>query len=105
MEVPIFLKLRMLWDGPLRNLATQPVSWPVKIETALVRPIFNCSFSLKMDVSNDNDNQQENVCFVCQKIGSSSESSSDVGKIIKVMRGLPTRRNASAEREDGLLEF
>jgi hypothetical protein len=36
MEVPIFLKLRMLWNGPLRNLATQPVSWPVKIETALV---------------------------------------------------------------------
>jgi hypothetical protein len=35
MEVPIFLKLRMLWNGPLRNLATQPVSWPVKIETAL----------------------------------------------------------------------
>jgi hypothetical protein len=29
----------------------------------------------------------------------------NVGKIIKVMRGLPTRRNASAEREDGLLEF
>jgi hypothetical protein len=36
MEVPIFLKLRMLWNGPLRNLATQPVSWPVKIETALL---------------------------------------------------------------------
>jgi hypothetical protein len=36
MEVPIFLKLRMLWNGPLRNVATQPVSWPVKIETALV---------------------------------------------------------------------
>jgi hypothetical protein len=35
MEVPIFLKLRMLWNGPLINLATQPVSWPVKIETAL----------------------------------------------------------------------
>jgi hypothetical protein len=34
-EVPIFFKLRMLWNGPLRNLATQPVSWPVKIETAL----------------------------------------------------------------------
>jgi hypothetical protein len=31
MEVPIFLKFRMLWNGPLRNLATQPVSWPVKI--------------------------------------------------------------------------
>jgi hypothetical protein len=36
MKVPIFLKLRMLWNGPLRNLATQPVSWPVKIETALL---------------------------------------------------------------------
>jgi hypothetical protein len=35
MEVPIFLKLRLLWNGPLRNLATQPVSWPVKRETAL----------------------------------------------------------------------
>jgi hypothetical protein len=31
MEVPIFFKLRALWNGPLRNLATQPVSWPVKI--------------------------------------------------------------------------
>jgi hypothetical protein len=60
-----------------------------------VRRIFNCSFSLKMDVSNDNDNNQQD--FVCQKIGSSSESSSDVGEIIKVMRGLPTLRNASAE--------
>jgi hypothetical protein len=39
MEVPIFLKLRMLWNGPLRNLATQPVSWPVKIETALITPL------------------------------------------------------------------
>jgi hypothetical protein len=38
-EVPIFFKLRMLWNGPLRNLATQPVSWPVKIETALISPI------------------------------------------------------------------
>jgi hypothetical protein len=38
-----------------------------------------------------NDNQQE--------------SSSDVGEIIKVMRGLPTLRNASEKREDGLLEF
>jgi hypothetical protein len=36
MEVPIFLKLRMLWNGRLRNLATQPVFWPVKIETALL---------------------------------------------------------------------
>jgi hypothetical protein len=38
MEVPIFLNAMewMLWNGPLRNLATQPVSWPVKIETALV---------------------------------------------------------------------
>jgi hypothetical protein len=43
-----------------------------------------------MDVSNDNDNQQENTCFVCQKIGSSFESRSDLGEIIKVMRGLPT---------------
>jgi hypothetical protein len=59
-----------------------------------------------MDVSNDNDNQHENVCFVCRKIGSNSESSSDLGEIIKVMRGLHTLRNASAEREDdGLLEF
>jgi hypothetical protein len=39
MEVPIFFKLRMLWNGPLRNLATQPVSWPVKIETALVKVV------------------------------------------------------------------
>jgi hypothetical protein len=38
MEVPIFFKLRVLWNGPLRNLATQPVSWPVKIETALIIP-------------------------------------------------------------------
>jgi hypothetical protein len=34
-----------------------------------------------------------------------TESSSDLGEIIKVMRGLHTLRNASAEREDGLLEF
>jgi hypothetical protein len=39
MEVPIFFKLRMLWNGPLRNLTTQPVPWPVKIETALTVPI------------------------------------------------------------------
>jgi hypothetical protein len=58
-----------------------------------------------MDVSNDNNNQQENVCFVCRKIGSNSESSSDLGEIIKVMRGIPTLRNASAERKNGLLEF
>jgi hypothetical protein len=43
-----------------------------------------------MDVSNNNDNQEENIYFVCQKIGSSSESSSDVEEVIKVMRGLPT---------------
>jgi hypothetical protein len=55
-----------------------------------VRRIFNCSLSLKMDVSNNNDNQEENIYFVCQKIGSSSESSSDVEEVIKVMRGLPT---------------
>jgi hypothetical protein len=40
MEVPIFLKLRMQWNGPLRNLATQLVFWPVKIETALLLLIF-----------------------------------------------------------------
>jgi hypothetical protein len=47
MEVPIFLKLRMLWYGPLRNLATQPVSWPVKIETALIIPIMLITVTLE----------------------------------------------------------
>jgi hypothetical protein len=45
MEVPIFFKLRVLWNGPLRNLATQPVSWPVKICRDRVDYILPAHFS------------------------------------------------------------
>jgi hypothetical protein len=53
MEVPIFLKLRMLWNGPLRNLATQPVSWPVKIETALPESVKGVRYEPGAAVMND----------------------------------------------------
>jgi hypothetical protein len=46
MEVPIFFKLRVLWNGPLRNLATQPVSWGCILQSRVLKVACDiCQFS------------------------------------------------------------
>lgn len=42
-------------------------------------------------------------CIICEKLGSSSETNSDLGDIIKISRGVITLRTAARERQDGLL--
>ncbi|GFV70975.1 hypothetical protein TNCV_2355191 [Trichonephila clavipes] len=44
----------------------------------------------------------EYSCIICEKLGSSSESNSDLGDIIKISR-VTTLRTASSERQEGLL--
>lgn len=46
-----------------------------------------------------------NDCLICDKIGSSSELSSELGDIIKVTRGISSLKAASAERGDGLSQY
>lgn len=45
----------------------------------------------------------EHSCILCEKLGSSSETNSDLGEIIIISRGITTLRAASSERQDGLL--
>lgn len=45
----------------------------------------------------------EHSCILCEKLGSSSKTNSDLGEIIKISRGVTTLRAASSERQDGLL--
>lgn len=54
--------------------------------------------------SNSGDNQS-NDCLICDKIGSSSQLSSELGEIVKVTRGISTLKAASAERADGLSQY
>ncbi|GFU40067.1 hypothetical protein TNCV_3348251 [Trichonephila clavipes] len=46
-----------------------------------------------------------NDCLICAKIGCSSELSSELGYILKVIRGISTLKTASVERADGLSQY
>lgn len=52
-----------------------------------------------------NSDNVNNDCLICDKIGCSSELSSELGDIIKVIRGISTLKAASAERADGLSQY
>lgn len=51
----------------------------------------------------DPSDVEENLCFICQLLG--AQSISDVGSIVEIKRGLETLKQASGERNDGLLEY
>ncbi|GFY74933.1 hypothetical protein TNIN_120191 [Trichonephila inaurata madagascariensis] len=52
-----------------------------------------------------NSNNISNDCLICDKIGCSSELSSELGDIIKVTGGISTLNVTSAERADGLSQY
>lgn len=52
-----------------------------------------------------NSDNINNDCLICDKIGCSSELSSELRDIIKVTRGIPTLKAASVERGDGLSQY
>lgn len=45
------------------------------------------------------------LCIICDKLGSSSGSSTNLGDVKKITRGISTLRAASIERKDGLDQF
>ncbi|KAK0161696.1 hypothetical protein PV327_008115 [Microctonus hyperodae] len=58
-----------------------------------------------MNEPSNSDDDGNNNCAICDKIGSSSQSNSDLGAIIKVTRGISTLKAVSAERADGLIQY
>jgi hypothetical protein len=51
-EVSIFLKLRMKWNGPLRNLITQPVSLPSRTQSLKAAIVFDRDVTVKASSKN-----------------------------------------------------
>lgn len=58
-----------------------------------------------MEEPTHNENNDANFCIICDKLGSGSGSSTDLGDIIKITRGIATLRATSNERQDGLVKF
>lgn len=56
-----------------------------------------------MDKPTASSMADENSCIICIHLGSSSETNSNLGEIIKISRGITSLRAASTERQDGLL--
>lgn len=52
-----------------------------------------------MDFSKDDENES---CYICDKLGSASGSDESLGQVIRITRGVQTLKNASTERQDGL---
>lgn len=46
-------------------------------------------------MNENSHNNEENICFICEKLGSGCMSNSGLGEITKITRGLPTLRSAS----------
>lgn len=73
----------------------------------LLKHTFFCiaEFKLTMEDSTHNENDDTIVCIICDKLGSGSGCSTDLGDVIKITRGVATLRAASNERQDGLIRF
>lgn len=67
--------------------------------------LFIAGFRSNMEEPRNVENNDAVICFICDKLGSGSMSSTDLGNIVRISRGMSTPKTASAERQDRLINF